>query len=87
MIKSPAEIALMRETCRIASNAIEDTISKSSKLTTEGQIQAFVEYKCKFHGAQLMAYPSVVAFGNNANIIHYSGSSQVSSLESLKKLF
>lgn len=38
VIKSPAEIALMRETCRIGAEAIKEAITMTRSLTTEGQV-------------------------------------------------
>ena len=38
VIKSPAEIALMRETCRIGAEAIKTAITMTRSLTTEGQV-------------------------------------------------
>lgn len=70
-IKSPSEIILMQESANIASQAIKETIHQTKHLSTEAQINACIEYKCKMGGAEFLAYPSVVAAGNNANTIHY----------------
>jgi len=71
VIKSPAEVNLMRETCRIGSEALTATISRSQRLVTEGQVLANLEYEARMSGASHLAYPPVVASGNNATIIHY----------------
>jgi len=71
VIKSPSEISLMRKTCEIAATALNTTISKSRHLTSESQILASVDYECRMRGADYLAYPPVVASGNNANTIHY----------------
>merc|ERR1719334_386963 len=70
-VKSPAEVALMRKTCSIGAAAMKNTISRSKEFKTEGQFQASVEYEAKMLGANYLAYPPVVAAGNNANTIHY----------------
>ena len=75
LIKSEEEIQLMRQTCQVASNSICKTISQTHSLDSELQMAATVEHFCKMHGASHMAYPSVVASGDNANIIHYDQSS------------
>ena len=72
LIKSPAEIQLMRQSCQIASSSIQNTISQSHSLNSELQMASTVEHNCKMQGASHMAYPSVVASGDNCNIIHYS---------------
>ena len=38
VIKSPAEISLMRDTCRIGAEAIKEAITRTRSLTTEGQV-------------------------------------------------
>jgi len=74
VIKSPAEISLMRETCRIGAEAIKEAITRTRSLTTEGQVQATVEHSARMAGACHPAYPPVVAAGNNATVIHYISS-------------
>lgn len=43
---------------------------------TEHMINARVDFYCRMRGAQYLAYPPVVAAGNNANIIHYINNTQ-----------
>jgi len=75
VIKSPAEVELMRESCRIGSEALATTIKRSSKLETEGQVLASLEHETRLAGACHLAYPPVIASGNNATIIHYIAAS------------
>lgn len=70
-IKSAAEIEVMSKSCEIAANAIKETISKSRELQFEYEYAATVDYLVKMKGAQHLAYPSVVATGDNNNVIHY----------------
>lgn len=77
LIKSVYEIDLMRESCRIASNAITKTIQSSKPEMSEHQLFATVDYECRMHGAEYLAYPPVVAAGKNANIIHYISNNQI----------
>merc|ERR1719273_1126736 len=51
--------------------AIRHTMSVSPRLNTEAELFATVDFRCKMLGAQFLAYPPVVAAGNNANTIHY----------------
>lgn len=39
-------------------------------------MNARVDFHCRMKGAQFLAYPPVVAAGNNANIIHYINNTQ-----------
>jgi hypothetical protein len=41
------------------------------------KIVGFLEHQCRIRGAGHLAYPPVVAAGNNANTIHYISSKKV----------
>jgi len=77
VIKSPGEIALMRKSCEIASEAFQAAMHFCRKRITknlpvlEQQIWAKIDYECRLNGAERLAYPPVVASGGRANIIHY----------------
>lgn len=77
LIKSACEIDLMRESCRIASDAIVKTIQSSKPEMSEHQLFATVDYECRMRGAEYLAYPPVVAAGRNANVIHYITNNQI----------
>ncbi|XP_011881842.1 PREDICTED: probable Xaa-Pro aminopeptidase 3 [Vollenhovia emeryi] len=77
LIKSACEIDLMRESCRITSDAIATTIRSSKPGMSEHQLFATVDYECRMRGAEHLAYPPVVAAGRNANVIHYISNNQV----------
>lgn len=77
LIKSACEIDLMRESCRIASDAIIKTIQSSKPGMSEHQLFATVDYECRMRGAAYLAYPPVVAAGRNANVIHYINNNQI----------
>lgn len=70
-IKSQAEIRVMSKSCEIAAAAIKETIARSGQLRSESEYAATVDYLVKMKGAQHLAYPSVVATGDNNNVIHY----------------
>lgn len=78
LIKSPAEIELMRQTCRIASKAINKTIQKTRPNDSEHHMFARVDYYCRMNDANYLAYPPVVASGRNATTIHYINNTQLS---------
>lgn len=77
VIKSPAEIELMRRTCEIASQAVNTTMKESKAGDSEHHIFARVDYHCRMRDASFLAYPPVVAAGNNATTIHYINNTQV----------
>lgn len=70
-VKSEPEIELMRQTCRIGATALKRTMAASRSLVAEQQFLATVDYESRMQGADHLAYPPVVAAGNNANTIHY----------------
>eukprot|EP00092_Neocalanus_flemingeri_P024502 GFUD01026570.1.p1 GENE.GFUD01026570.1~~GFUD01026570.1.p1 ORF type:complete len:491 (+),score=99.26 GFUD01026570.1:57-1529(+) len=74
VVKSPAEVSLMRTSCAVGAEAMKRTIRRSKSLSTEGQFLASVEFESRMQGANYLAYPPVVAAGNNANTIHYIAS-------------
>lgn len=76
VIKSPAELELMRRTCSIAAHAINWTIQSSRPGDSEQLLYANVDYRCRMKTAKL-AYPPVVAGGSNATIIHYIHNNQL----------
>lgn len=85
-VKSPAELALMKQSSQIAGRSImgcmqasytgrsggQDSSSRKKTIGGEHQLAALFEYQCKTAGAQRMAYPPVVASGMDACTIHYS---------------
>lgn len=77
VIKSEAEIELMKQSCSIAARAIAKTIQTSKPGMSEHQLFATVDYECRMNGAEFLAYPPVVASGINANTIHYITNNQI----------
>ena len=77
-VKSPAEVELMRRTCRVGAEALAQTIAaskpfgRSQRLATEAELLATVEYQARMRGACRPAYPAVVAAGEAACTIHYT---------------
>eukprot|EP01102_Stenamoeba_stenopodia_P010710 TRINITY_DN3257_c0_g1_i1.p1 TRINITY_DN3257_c0_g1~~TRINITY_DN3257_c0_g1_i1.p1 ORF type:complete len:542 (+),score=64.08 TRINITY_DN3257_c0_g1_i1:109-1626(+) len=72
-VKSPSEIALMRQSSAINVASFVETLKKVGSLEffDERAIGARLEYECKIRGAQRMAYPPVVAGGLSATTLHY----------------
>jgi Xaa-Pro aminopeptidase len=70
-VKSPAELDLMREAARIAALAHARARDIAKPGVKESEIEAEIEYIFRKNGAMGVAYPSIVASGSNACILHY----------------
>lgn len=77
LFKSPSEQHLMRRTCEIASHSINEVMSESRPGHSEHHIFAMIDFKCRMRNANYLAYPPVVASGNNATTIHYINNTQL----------
>lgn len=77
LIKSPAEVELMRATCRVSGEAIAATMRATRSPVAENHLFATVDYHARMRGADHLAYPPVVAGGPRANIIHYISNNQL----------
>ena len=75
----------MQRTCQIAASSIQGTICQTHNLNSELQMASLVEHQCKMEGATHMAYPSVVASGDNSTVIHYTQSAELKFNETNRK--
>jgi Xaa-Pro aminopeptidase len=71
MVKSPAEIALLREGTRIASEGILRAMKAARPGMREYELEAEADYVFKKNNAQGIAYFALVATGTNAFWSHY----------------
>lgn len=71
VFKSPADVEGMRRAVAITREAHIAAMARSRPGMHEYEIQAIVEYVFTSRGAQSPAYPSIVASGPNATILHY----------------
>jgi len=71
LVKSKAEIALIKKAIEITKEAHHEVISMKKQDLYEYQLQATIEYIFKKNGAYSDAYTTIVASGNNANTLHY----------------
>lgn len=71
LIKSPAEIALIKKALTITQEAHHRAMKLVGSLEYEYELQAELEYVFKKHGAYSDAYTSIVAAANAANTLHY----------------
>lgn len=77
VVKSPAEIELMKETCYIGSQSINMAMACTKPGVSEHMVNAVLEYTCKQGGAEHLAFPPVVAGGARATHIHYVNNNQL----------
>lgn len=70
-VKSAGELALVREACRISAEAHNRARNFAQPGLYEYQIQAEIEHTFRLQGGMGPAYPSIVAAGSNACVLHY----------------
>ncbi len=77
LIKSSAELTIMRQANVISGQAHQRAMAKTHDGKFEYQIEAELLHEFARHGARFPAYNSIVAGGDNANILHYTENSDV----------
>ncbi|HEU5324124.1 MAG TPA: aminopeptidase P N-terminal domain-containing protein, partial [Methylomirabilota bacterium] len=70
--RSPAELARQRRACAISREAHAEAMRYARPGMHEYEVQAALELVFRVHGSPRNAYPSIVASGPNACILHYS---------------
>ncbi|KAI1315282.1 hypothetical protein EDD11_001014 [Mortierella claussenii] len=76
VIKSEAEIKIMRQAGEISGKAFIETMKFTNPKRLEHQIYAKFDFECRMRGSQMMAYVPVVAGGSNALTMHYVNNDQ-----------
>ena len=71
LVKSPGEIAMMRRATEISAMAHNRAREFTRPGVYEYQVQAEIEHIFRKEGGMGIAYPSIVASGENACILHY----------------
>ena len=71
LIKSADEIAIMRRAAEISAAAHRRAMQLARPGRHEYEIEAELLHEFRRHGAQAPAYPSIVAGGANACVLHY----------------
>ncbi|MCW8857545.1 MAG: Xaa-Pro aminopeptidase [Kangiella sp.] len=77
LIKSSAEIQRLRHAAKVAAKAHCELMKACEPDKTEMQMEAVLHYHYVQGGCRYPAYPSIVAGGDNANILHYVENSDV----------
>src|SRR5207249_779939 len=70
--KEPAELACMREAIAIACEAHREAMRTARPGMYEYEIEALIDFTFRRRGAAGPAYPSIVASGANATVLHYT---------------
>ena len=76
LIKSDNEIALMRQANAISVMAHQRAMQKTKVDVFEYQIENEILHEFTRHGARYAAYATIVAGGDNANILHYTDNNE-----------
>jgi Xaa-Pro aminopeptidase len=71
LFKAEEEIALMRQAIAAAATAHLEAMQKTRAGMREYEIEALLEFTFRRLGAEGPAYPSIVAAGANAAVLHY----------------
>ncbi|XP_060705390.1 xaa-Pro aminopeptidase 3 [Hemiscyllium ocellatum] len=77
LIKSDAEVELMKTAAKVTSKAFISTMFSTKAPVDEAYLYAKFDFECRAHGADLLAYPPVVAGGNRSNTLHYVKNNQM----------
>lgn len=77
LIKTPAEIRRIKKAARIAARAHSRVMTICHPEMYEYQLEAELIRDFARAGARIPAYPTIVAAGNNAGILHYTKNSAV----------
>src|SRR5262249_22086274 len=77
LIKSPAEIALMRKAAEISAAAHVRAMTVCRPGMNEFQLEAEVTYHFQMHGARYQAYTPIVGSGIHSCTLHYNDNNQI----------
>jgi len=71
MVKSPAEIPLLREAARITGDGFRRVLGYVRPGVGEWEIEAELAHEFIRQGSRGFAYPPIIGSGKNANVLHY----------------
>ncbi|MEL6722547.1 MAG: aminopeptidase P N-terminal domain-containing protein [Pseudomonadota bacterium] len=69
--KDPDELATMRRAAKLSAVAHVELMRQCRPGMYEYELAALFAYQCQSQGAQALAYPSIVAGGEHACVLHY----------------
>lgn len=70
-VKDAGEVALLREANRISGRAHRAVMAGAQPGVREYEVQAIFDAECLKAGSRHLGYPSIVAAGRNAAVLHY----------------
>ncbi len=71
-IKTPGELSKLREAAKIASESFEAVIGRIKEGMKETELASELVYQMLRHGASEPSFSSIIAFGSNSSLPHYS---------------
>lgn len=77
LIKSDAELDIMRQVNLISGNAHQRAMTFAKAGVFEYQVEAEILHEFASNAARFAAYNSIVASGDNANILHYTDNQEM----------
>jgi Xaa-Pro aminopeptidase len=83
VVKDAHELELIREAARISCEAFLDALTRIRPGVGEWQIEAALEYGFRMLGGDGPAFPTIVAAGSNATVLHYIENSELASHDDL----
>jgi len=72
VIKDHDEVEAIRQAIKISSLAHRTILHHITALRSEAEVHALYTDACIGHGAEIQAYPPIVASGSNAAVLHYT---------------
>ncbi len=75
-VKTPGEIELLKVANHISGNAHIEVMRHARPGQYEYQVQAIFESECLKSGLRSLGYPTIVATGKNAAVLHYNKNSE-----------
>jgi Xaa-Pro aminopeptidase len=76
LFKEPQEIEIMRRAASISGEAHQAAARLAHPGASEHELDATLHYTFRRLGAEGPAYPSIVASGSNATVLHYTANNQ-----------
>jgi Xaa-Pro aminopeptidase len=76
LVKSPLEIGLIRRAVEVSVQAFAEGIRSTRPLRFEYEVAAIMEYVGRVNGCPRMAFPTIVASGQNITTLHYESNAR-----------
>ncbi|HON45838.1 MAG TPA: aminopeptidase P family protein [Planctomycetota bacterium] len=77
LYKQPEEIKNIKKAIQITKKALEYTIARIQPGQYEFMIEAQLHYQYRYQGARGPAFPTIVATGSNATVLHYTNNTSL----------